>query len=144
MRNPCWLCTSHVRLSHSHRFGYCWSVLPTALWQRRACRHCDPLTTATLNHLCSDSLIPVFALTPTLSTRFNMLGPSFVGLLALSSVASAGFFSNSFNDGQVSIQTTDDRTNPVAGENPLEFCASPDDYLLTIDSVDLSPNPPVA
>ena len=31
---------------------------------------------------------------------------------------------------------------PVPGENPLEFCQKPDNYLLTINNVDLTPNPP--
>ena len=31
----------------------------------------------------------------------------------------------------------------VPGKNPLNFCADPSDYILTIDTVDLSPNPPV-
>lgn len=32
----------------------------------------------------------------------------------------------------------------VPGENPLQFCAKPDDDILTIESVDLDPNPPAA
>ncbi|EPS28164.1 Phosphatidylglycerol/phosphatidylinositol transfer protein [Penicillium oxalicum] len=36
------------------------------------------------------------------------------------------------------------RNNPVEGDNPLEFCEPPTSHLLTIDSVDLSPNPPKA
>lgn len=32
----------------------------------------------------------------------------------------------------------------VPGENPLEFCAKSDDYSLTINKVDLTPNPPEA
>jgi hypothetical protein len=31
----------------------------------------------------------------------------------------------------------------VPGKNPLNFCADPSDYILTITNVDLSPNPPV-
>lgn len=31
----------------------------------------------------------------------------------------------------------------VPGDNPLYFCADPKDYLLDIENVDLSPNPPV-
>lgn len=31
----------------------------------------------------------------------------------------------------------------VPGNNPLNFCADPTDYILEIDHVDLSPNPPV-
>lgn len=31
----------------------------------------------------------------------------------------------------------------VPGKNPLNFCADPKDYILTVDYVDLSPNPPV-
>lgn len=31
----------------------------------------------------------------------------------------------------------------VPGRNPLNFCADPSNYILTITNVDLSPNPPV-
>jgi len=37
---------------------------------------------------------------------------------------------------------TDDKAISVPGENPLTFCADPKDYILTIDNVDLDPNPP--
>jgi len=37
----------------------------------------------------------------------------------------------------------DDEKFTVPGKNPLNFCADPKDYILTIDHVDLSPNPPV-
>lgn len=30
----------------------------------------------------------------------------------------------------------------VPGDNPLSFCADPSDYILTIEKVDLDPNPP--
>ncbi|KIW55773.1 hypothetical protein PV05_04500 [Exophiala xenobiotica] len=32
---------------------------------------------------------------------------------------------------------------PVPGKNPLNFCADPKDYILEVDYVDLSPNPPL-
>ena len=32
----------------------------------------------------------------------------------------------------------------VPGDNPLQYCAKPDDNILEITSVDLSPNPPTA
>ncbi|KAJ5731948.1 hypothetical protein N7493_003429 [Penicillium malachiteum] len=32
---------------------------------------------------------------------------------------------------------------PVEGDNPLVYCNDPSDYLLTIDHVDLVPNPPL-
>ena len=31
----------------------------------------------------------------------------------------------------------------VEGENPLEYCSDPSGYLLQIEKVDLSPNPPL-
>ncbi|KAF6224881.1 hypothetical protein HO133_010075 [Letharia lupina] len=31
----------------------------------------------------------------------------------------------------------------VPGDNPLEFCAKSDDFILTINNVDLEPNPPL-
>jgi hypothetical protein len=67
---------------------------------------------------------------------------SLIGLLALTGSSTASFFTSGESD-QVKIKA-DDRTNPVKGDNPLEFCAPPADYLLEIDSVDLSPNPPEA
>ena len=30
----------------------------------------------------------------------------------------------------------------VPGSNPLEFCSDPSNFILTIDNVDLDPNPP--
>jgi hypothetical protein len=36
------------------------------------------------------------------------------------------------------------KENEVPGENPLEFCEDPKDYLLDITKVDLEPNPPLA
>jgi hypothetical protein len=42
--------------------------------------------------------------------------------------------------GQVKIQ----EDYKVPGDNPLYFCADPEDDLLEIEKVDLSPNPPEA
>lgn len=39
-------------------------------------------------------------------------------------------------------QTLVDDSLSVPGENPLEFCSDQSDYILTIDNVDLDPNPP--
>ncbi|KAL8838220.1 MAG: hypothetical protein Q9170_002210 [Blastenia crenularia] len=39
-------------------------------------------------------------------------------------------------------QTLVDSSTPVPGDNPLDFCSDPDDFILTIENVDLSPNPP--
>ncbi|KAK2774781.1 Phosphatidylglycerol/phosphatidylinositol transfer protein [Emmonsiellopsis sp. PD_33] len=46
-----------------------------------------------------------------------------------------------FND-QTPISVVDDKLS-VPGQNPLNFCADPKGDILKIDSVDLSPNPPV-
>lgn len=43
---------------------------------------------------------------------------------------------------QVGIQ--DDNPLKIPGENPLEFCEDPADFILTIKKVDLDPNPPSA
>ncbi|PGH27968.1 hypothetical protein AJ80_00222 [Polytolypa hystricis UAMH7299] len=43
--------------------------------------------------------------------------------------------------GQLPISTADNDF-PVPGENPLTFCSSPEADILTIEHVDLSPNPP--
>lgn len=44
--------------------------------------------------------------------------------------------------GQSPIKSLED-TFPVAGENPLEYCADPKNDILEIVSVNLTPNPPV-
>ncbi len=56
--------------------------------------------------------------------------------LVLASVATASIFGGSQH-------VLDDKL-AVPGENPLEFCAKTDDYTLTINKVDLTPNPPEA
>jgi len=45
-------------------------------------------------------------------------------------------------DGNQKALTTDGETIEVPGKNPLTYCADPKDYILTIDNVDLDPNPP--
>lgn len=35
-----------------------------------------------------------------------------------------------------------DNSLEVPGHNPLEFCSDPAEFILTIDNVDLDPNPP--
>jgi len=54
--------------------------------------------------------------------------------------------SNSFSNflGSTDPATNDDEKFQVPGKNPLTFCADPSDYILTIDFVNLTPNPPVA
>ena len=37
-----------------------------------------------------------------------------------------------------------DSKTEVPGDNPMVFCQDTSDYILTIDYVDLSPNPPIA
>ncbi|KAL8709298.1 MAG: hypothetical protein Q9220_005891 [cf. Caloplaca sp. 1 TL-2023] len=49
--------------------------------------------------------------------------------------------SKSFLFGASQHALVDDATH-VPGDNPLIFCADPSDYILTIDNVDLDPNPP--
>lgn len=44
--------------------------------------------------------------------------------------------------GQSPIKTLEEKFL-VNGTNPLEYCADPEDDILTIVSVDLTPNPPV-
>ncbi|KAL8997570.1 MAG: hypothetical protein Q9169_003188 [Polycauliona sp. 2 TL-2023] len=60
-----------------------------------------------------------------------------VALLLLSTlVASKSYF---FGHQQ---QPLVDDSLSVPGDNPLNFCADPSKYILTIDHVDLDPNPP--
>lgn len=40
--------------------------------------------------------------------------------------------------------TLADEPMPVSGDNPLFYCAAPKEYILDIDYIDLSPNPPLA
>ncbi|KAI4282700.1 MAG: hypothetical protein L6R38_002747 [Xanthoria sp. 2 TBL-2021] len=49
--------------------------------------------------------------------------------------------SKSFLFGNQQQPLVDDSLS-VPGDNPLSFCADPSDYILTIDNVDLDPNPP--
>jgi hypothetical protein len=76
-----------------------------------------------------------------------MLVRRLLSLLALSLSASA--FSFEINDRnsltqQILPKSDDPEVYPVPGDNPLEFCDDPKDYLLQIDKVDLTPNPPEA
>lgn len=32
----------------------------------------------------------------------------------------------------------------VPGDNPLQYCGKPDDYILSIGNIDVDPNPPAA
>ncbi|KIW66878.1 hypothetical protein PV04_06168 [Phialophora macrospora] len=58
-------------------------------------------------------------------------------LSAASAVSSRSLFGGSQN------AMVDEDKFSVPGKNPLNFCADPKDYILTVDYVDLSPNPPV-
>jgi hypothetical protein len=71
-----------------------------------------------------------------------MLLPRIIALLSLGFSASAITFE--FNRQNPLVITEEDPEYPVPGDNPLLFCADPDDYLLTISKVDLAPNPPAA
>ncbi|KAL8651418.1 MAG: hypothetical protein Q9210_003260 [Variospora velana] len=57
--------------------------------------------------------------------------------LFLSSLAASKSFLYAANQ-----QTLVNGDFSVPGENPLNFCNDPDSYSLTIDNVDLEPNPP--
>lgn len=61
---------------------------------------------------------------------------SFVPLVFASLAASTSLFSSS-----QTILSDDDLKVP--GENPLKFCQNSDSYTLTINRVDLTPNPPL-
>jgi len=58
-------------------------------------------------------------------------------LAASASLATAGFFDNS----QTSLGNTLGASIP--GKNPLTFCEATDDYILDIEYINISPNPPV-
>ena len=46
-----------------------------------------------------------------------------------------------FGSSQAPIQV--DSALSVPGDNPLDYCNDPSDYLVQIESVDLAPNPPL-
>ena len=58
--------------------------------------------------------------------------------LFLASLTTCSSFSFFGGDQQVL-----DEDLKVPGQNPLEFCANSDDFILTISNVDLEPNPPL-
>ncbi|CEJ53892.1 Phosphatidylglycerol/phosphatidylinositol transfer protein [Penicillium brasilianum] len=68
---------------------------------------------------------------------------SATALLLASPLVAAASLPSLFDPSQAPIRAEDERKNPVEGDNPLEFCEPPSSHLLTIDSVDLSPNPPL-
>jgi hypothetical protein len=59
--------------------------------------------------------------------------------LLLAGVAAVGV---SASPSWVPDQVTVKEEYKVPGDNPLYFCNDPADYILTIDKVDLDPNPP--
>ncbi|KAF2663209.1 hypothetical protein BT63DRAFT_380452 [Microthyrium microscopicum] len=72
-----------------------------------------------------------------------MLFARLLPVLPLAVSASAiSLFSSSNTQGQIRLSA--DEPNPVPGDNPLLFCEEPSKYILQIDNVDISPNPPKA
>ncbi|KAL8769715.1 MAG: hypothetical protein Q9209_004331 [Squamulea sp. 1 TL-2023] len=61
-----------------------------------------------------------------------------IALLYLSSLVASKSFS--FGGNQQRILVDDNLSVP--GHNPLSFCSDPSDFILTINNVDLDPNPP--
>lgn len=61
----------------------------------------------------------------------------FLAVTGAASVSAGSLFSAGGN------QAVMDEKFKVPGENPLYFCSDPKDYSLKIESVELSPNPPV-
>ena len=58
--------------------------------------------------------------------------------LFISSLASSSSFSFLGSNQQIL-----DEDLKVPGDNPLNFCGKSDDFILTINNVDLEPNPPL-
>lgn len=67
--------------------------------------------------------------------------PSAVACLTLLSPIVLGAPSLNLWKDQSPIQIDGDI--PVPGDNPLTYCAAPSSNILTIERVDLSPNPPL-
>lgn len=55
----------------------------------------------------------------------------------------AASFPSLFDPSQAPLKVELAEEFPVKGDNPLQYCANPSAHLLNIDSVDLSPNPPL-
>ena len=70
--------------------------------------------------------------------RLTAVLPIFLGTTLTQAQARSWFDSGS------SQSVLDEEPHAVPGDNPLIYCASPDDYILDIESVDLKPNPPEA
>lgn len=69
--------------------------------------------------------------------KFQLL--STLALIPLATSLTVGSFSSS-SDSSLSAL---DANFPVPGDQPLNFCADPKDYILEVHHVDLIPNPPV-
>lgn len=67
---------------------------------------------------------------------------SAAALLLTAPLISAASFPAVFDPSQAYLQADTTQQYPVKGNNPLEYCQDPSNYLLEIDSVDLIPNPP--
>ncbi|KAJ5805131.1 hypothetical protein N7474_011018 [Penicillium riverlandense] len=73
--------------------------------------------------------------------KFLSAAVALVAFAPLPDQVSAGSVSF-FDPSQVPIKVDTTQDFPVKGDNPLMYCTSPANYLLQIDQVDLSPNPP--
>lgn len=67
---------------------------------------------------------------------------SVVTLLLASPLVSAASLPSIFDPTQASLAVHTTKDYPVTGDNPLNFCEDPAGNILTIDSVNLDPNPP--
>jgi len=63
-------------------------------------------------------------------------------LLLASPLVSAASFPSFFDPTQATLKAGTTEDFPVEGNNPLDYCENPAGNVLTIDSVDLDPNPP--
>ncbi|KAJ5881656.1 uncharacterized protein N7529_000328 [Penicillium soppii] len=68
---------------------------------------------------------------------------SAASLLVLTAPLSNAAAFSIFDPTQVSLNAGTTEDFPVEGDNPLLYCAKPEAYKLDIESVDLSPNPPL-
>lgn len=63
-------------------------------------------------------------------------------LLLTVPLISAASFPSVFDPSQATLRDKPDEKLQIPGNNPLEFCQDPSNYLVEIDNVDLTPNPP--
>jgi hypothetical protein len=85
-------------------------------------------------------LQPAILPTAMLLSRYLAVAASSLAI----SAAAVTFFHPGAGQGQIRMGMDDPDDNQVPGDNPLTYCGEPETYLLEIEDVTLTPNPPAA